>query len=110
MRVRFNCTIWLLLCLNLAAKILPAGTTGKTAGREMVRKDLTSTVAVVGNEEIAVMQVEELDQILQLQTGVVKGADGNIHIRGGRSSEVAYLVNGVSVTDPFSGNRCLQTI
>ncbi len=78
------------------------------AGREMVRKDLTSTSAVVGSEEIAAMPVEEFDQILQLQTGVVKGADGNIHIRGGRSSEVAYLVNGVSVTDPFSGNIAIE--
>lgn len=78
------------------------------AGREMVRKDLTSTSAVVGAEEIAAMPVEEFDQILQLQTGVIKGADGSIHIRGGRSSEVAYLINGVSVTDPFSGNIAIE--
>lgn len=78
------------------------------AEREMVRKDLTSSSAVVGTEEISLMPVEEFENVLQLQAGIVTGADGSLHIRGGRSNEIAYLINGVSVTDPYSGNIAIE--
>ncbi|MGP8323129.1 MAG: TonB-dependent receptor [Methanosarcinaceae archaeon] len=78
------------------------------AEREMVRKDLTSSSAIVSTEEISLMPVEEFENVLQLQAGIVTGADGSLHIRGGRSNEIAYLVNGVSVTDPYSGNIAIE--
>ena len=78
------------------------------AERKLVRKDLTSTAAVVGSDEISEMPVEEFKQILALQAGIVEGADGATHVRGGRASEVAYLINGVSVTDPFSGDIAIE--
>jgi len=78
------------------------------AQRKMIRKDLTASAAIVGAEEIAQMPVEEFEQVLQLQAGIVTGADGSMHIRGGRASEIAYLVNGVSVTDPYSGNIAIE--
>ena len=43
--------------------------------------------------------------LLQLQAGVSKDADGGFHIRGGRSSEIAYQVNGISITDPYDNSR-----
>ncbi len=78
------------------------------AERPLVRKDLTSTAAVVGSDEISEMPVEEFEQILELQAGIVEGTDGAAHIRGGRASEIAYMINGVSVTDPFSGNIAIE--
>jgi len=79
-----------------------------TAERPVIRKDLTSTLAAVGAEEISQLPVETLADVLELQTGVVRGAGGELHIRGGRASEIAYLIDGVSVTDPFSGNAAVQ--
>ena len=78
------------------------------AEREIVRKDLTSTAAVINTEEISQMPVEDFENVLQLQAGIVTGADGSLHIRGGRASETSYLVNGVSVTDPFSGDIAIE--
>lgn len=49
------------------------------------------------------MPVQNFRDILSLQAGVVKG-----HIRGGRSGEVAYLIDGVSVTDAYSGDIALD--
>ena len=78
------------------------------AERKLVRKDLTSTAAVIGSEEISGMPVEEFKQILEQQAGIVVGADGATHVRGGRTSEIAYLINGVSVSDPFSGDIAIE--
>ena len=46
---------------------------------------------------------EDVSDVIKLQGGVTQDAGGGIHIRGGRSSEVAYLVDGVSVTDAYDG-------
>jgi len=69
------------------------------AQRPLVQKDLTSSSVTVSSEEMKIMPVENLSQIINLQAGVVGG-----HFRGGRSDEVAYFVDGVSVNNPISGN------
>jgi outer membrane receptor protein involved in Fe transport len=68
------------------------------AERPIIRKDLTSTESRVGKEMIDVMPVENLAEVVNLQAGVIDG-----HFRGGRSDEVQYLVNGVSVNDAYNG-------
>ncbi|RLD65476.1 MAG: hypothetical protein DRI84_06755, partial [Bacteroidetes bacterium] len=72
------------------------------AKREAVEMDRTNTAAYVNSEEIAALPVTNLTEVIQLQSGVVKGADGALHIRGGRSREVAYMVDGIPVTNTFS--------
>ncbi len=74
-----------------------------TAERPMVQKDLTSSSVTVSASDIKMMPVENISQVINLQAGVVDG-----HFRGGRSGEVAYLVDGVSVTDAFNGGFGIQ--
>ena len=69
-----------------------------TAVRPLVQKDQTATTAVVGGDQIAALPVTEVGQVLQLQAGYVDGS-----LRGGRSGEVAYWIDGVPVTDAFDG-------
>ncbi len=69
------------------------------AERQLVQKDLTSSSVTVSSDEMKLMPVENLTQVINLQAGVVGG-----HFRGGRSDEVAYLVDGISVNNPMSGN------
>lgn len=76
-----------------------------TATRPVIRKDLTSSELTVSAEEIKKLPVENLNDVLRLKAGVVTDAAGGIHIRGGRTSEVGYLIDGISVTDKFSGDR-----
>ncbi len=78
------------------------------ATKPLVRKDLTSSQTIVDNTQIQSLPVESLDQILTLQAGITKGAGGEIHIRGGRSSEVAYNVNGVSTVNPFDFSKTVS--
>jgi outer membrane receptor protein involved in Fe transport len=77
------------------------------AERPLIRKDITSSRSIVSTEEIKEMPVENMYQVLELQAGVVRGSGGEMHIRGGRSGEVAYLVDGISVTDPYSSSMAI---
>ena len=78
------------------------------ATRPMVRKDLTSSQTSIDNTQIESLPVESIDQILSLQAGITKGASGELHIRGGRSTEIAYNVNGVSAINPFDFGRTVN--
>ena len=77
------------------------------AERPIVQKDLTSSQASVSAEDIDLLPVQNVDQILTLQAGVLQTSDG-IHIRGGRASEVAYYVDGVSVTDSYDNKLAVE--
>ncbi len=70
------------------------------AERPLIQQDRTFAVAHVGTDEIAALPVISLDQVVEKQAGVVDG-----HFRGGRSGEVLYLVDGVSVTDAYDNSH-----
>jgi len=62
----------------------------------------TQSKRTVTREDIEVTVVENIQGIVSRQTGVVE-SDREIHIRGGRTYENAYLIDGVSVQDPLAG-------
>jgi outer membrane receptor protein involved in Fe transport len=74
-----------------------------TASRPIVQKDLTSTVSSMTSDQISSLPLEDVASVVNLQAGVVDG-----HFRGGRSSEVKYLIDGVSVNDVYSGAFTMQ--
>ncbi len=73
-----------------------------TAEIPTVTMDRTNSTAKIGADQIKDLPVQNLDDLVQLQAGVVLDTKGGIHIRGGRSSEVAYLVDGVPISNQFS--------
>lgn len=77
-------------------------------GQEVIKKDVTSSQSLISSDQIEALPVSELDDVLQLQAGVSKDADGAFHIRGGRTTEIAYWVNGVSITDAYDNSRGIQ--
>jgi outer membrane receptor for ferrienterochelin and colicin len=78
-----------------------------SARTPLIQKDLTSTVAVMTRDEIDALPVSSFTELLSMQAGVV-GSGNNLHIRGGRSNEVAYLVDGMYVQDPLLGGLATQ--
>jgi len=76
------------------------------ADRPLVRKDMTSSLASVSNSDINALPVQTIDDVLELQAGITKsGSSGeDLHIRGGRSGEIAFWVDGVAVTDVYNGD------
>jgi outer membrane receptor protein involved in Fe transport len=71
--------------------------------RPVVETNLTSNLATVTREEIAQIPVQDLQDIVNLQAGVVDG-----HFRGGRLGEVQYQVDGVSINDPYNNAPTLR--
>lgn len=74
------------------------------AQRPLVEKDLTASRRVTTAEDIDAMPVESFIGVLTTQAGVNVGAGGELHIRGGRSNEVGFYIDGVSVSNPFFTN------
>lgn len=79
-----------------------------TAERPVIKKDLTSAESRVDANTIKAIPVQEVAEVLTLQAGVTADKGGGIHIRGGRTSEVAYWVDGVSISDQFDRSQAVQ--
>ncbi len=71
------------------------------ATRDIVTRDRTSSESRVTRQQLETMPVQEVGDVLSLQAGVTQSSTGQIHIRGGRATEVAYIVDGIRVTDDF---------
>jgi len=78
------------------------------AERPVIIRDLTSSEARVSKEDIDRLPVQELTDIIRLQAGVNVSNSGQIHIRGGRASEVSYVVDGIRVTDDYDRSQGLR--
>lgn len=70
-----------------------------TAEQALIIRDRTTTTSTVNADQLAVLPTTNLSDVVNLQAGVVDG-----HFRGGRTSEVAYLINGIPITNAFSGS------
>ena len=73
-----------------------------TARTPLIQKDVTSSISVITREEIEALPVATFTELLSLQAGV-SGSGSNLHVRGGRSNEVAYMIDGTLVDDPLLG-------
>lgn len=71
--------------------------------RPVVDVGKTSSLASVSAAEIARLPVQDLNDIVNLQAGVVDG-----HFRGGRIGEVQYQVDGVSVNNAYDNKSSLR--
>ncbi|RMI24672.1 MAG: TonB-dependent receptor [Calditrichaeota bacterium] len=71
--------------------------------RPLIQKDLTSTSVNISSEEIKALPVDNFNEVVQLQAGVVAG-----HFRGGRLGEVAYMIDGIPVNDRFNNSLGIQ--
>jgi len=73
-----------------------------TARTPLIQKDVTSSISVITREEIESLPVATFTELLSLQAGVT-GSGTNLKVRGGRSNEVAYMIDGTLVVDPLLG-------
>lgn len=91
------------LDIELGEQAVQIQTIEITASKPLVQKDLTSTQASISGNNISMLPVEDVQSVINLQAGVVNG-----HFRGGRSGEVKYLIDGVSVNDVYSGDATME--
>jgi outer membrane receptor for ferrienterochelin and colicin len=67
-----------------------------TADKLSIKKDQTSSSRNISSKNIEILPVEDVNDVIELQAGVVKG-----HFRGGRSDEVSYLIDGIAVDEVY---------
>ena len=89
---------------SLTQESIEVGEVTVIAQRPVVEMDRTNSASFMSAEQISELPVQTLTDLVQLQAGVVIDSRGGIHIRGGRTSEVAYLVDGVPISNQFSSS------
>jgi outer membrane receptor for ferrienterochelin and colicin len=73
------------------------------AQRPLIQKDITSKLSIISSDEIVNMPVSNFQEVLTTKAGFTTDAEGNIHVRGGRTGEIAFMVDGMYVEDPLYG-------
>ena len=68
----------------------------------MINLEKASSEVSIDKEEIAQMNVRNVQDIISMQAGVNQTPDG-VNIRGARNYETQYIVDGISAQDPLSG-------
>lgn len=94
---------------NLDFKIKPAVLEGEavivTASQISIKKDQTGSVKNISSAMLEILPIEDVNAVINMQAGVVAN-----HFRGGRSSEVTYLIDGVSVDESLGGTSSMITV
>ena len=77
------------------------------AERPLVDVEKTTTTRRMDEEEVKVRPISTVAEAVATQPGVVL-VDGELHVRGGRASEVKYYVDGIAITDAATGTGGLE--
>jgi hypothetical protein len=79
------------------------------AERPLVEKHVTQSISLVTSQELETIPVRGFNNLIQLQNSVVV-QDGNVHIRGGRSEETGYYIDGASATNILNNTQAIYVI
>ncbi len=96
------------LNVNLNESVIQGEEVTIVAERDIVQRDVATTVRSVTAEEIDALPVTTYRQALGRTAGVVESGQNTLHFRGGRGDEILYLVDGVEVRDPQFAVRSLD--
>nr|MBC8277813.1 carboxypeptidase-like regulatory domain-containing protein [FCB group bacterium] len=83
---------------TLAQATLDLGEVVVTAEKPMIEKDVTSSRTIRTSADMMAMPVDNVFEVVNLTAGTVGD-----NFRGGRNTEVMYLVDGASIMDPVAG-------
>ena len=67
--------------------------------KPLIQKDVTGTTFVVAGEELNLLPIDRVTDVIGLKAGTT--IEGNV--RGGKTSEVIYLIDGLPVQDVLAG-------
>lgn len=95
------------LNVRLKETVLQGQEVTVVAERDVVKRDVSTTVRSVSATEIAELPVTTYQEALGRTAGVVQSGQNVLHIRGGRNDEILFLVDGLQVKDPQFAARSL---
>jgi len=79
------------------------------AERPLIQRNTTNTVRMTVQEDIKNIPIRGVQNIVALDAGTVL-QDGDLHIRGGRTGEVAYFIDGATATNPLTNTENISVI
>lgn len=88
----------------LIPQAIETGTVVIVAERNIVKKDVATSVSSVASEEIATLPVASVSDVMNLQAGV---EDGMI-VRGGTSDQLLFQIDGITQRDPRDNSPISQ--
>jgi hypothetical protein len=77
-----------------------------TAERPAIENTLTSSKQIVSGDIMGSMAITDVNDVIKTLPGVIE-FNGDLHLRGGRSGEEMYLVDGASVTNAVMGGQAI---
>jgi len=77
-----------------------------SAERPAIENTLTSSKQIVSGDIMGSMPITDVTDVVRTLPGVTEQG-GNLHLRGGRSGEEMYLVDGASVTNAVMGGEAI---
>ena len=89
------------LDFSMKIEIIAGTTVTVVAERPLIEKDITSKTTYLDFEKFQNMPVTDFTQAIAVQAGMTTGDGGELHLRGGRAGEIAYMIDGVLVQDPY---------
>ena len=101
--VRVNAGQTTTLNETISESAIETGEVVSVAERPLVDTRQTSSISILSRDDIESLPIQNLNDVVTLQAGVVDG-----HFRGGRSDEVQYQVDGVSVNNPYDNSSVIQ--
>ena len=67
--------------------------------KPLIQKDVTGTTFIIAGEELRALPIDKVTEVIGYKAGVTPEG----HVRGGKTSEVAYLVDGLPIQDVIGG-------
>jgi len=87
--------------VELASEAIAGQEVTVVADKPLIEINATNEVRVIRAEDLQNMPVRGYGSVAALQTGVVN-TGGDLHVRGGRTDEIGYYIDGVYVNNPYS--------
>lgn len=87
---------------NLPAESYQTELITVVAPKPLINKNITNSTSIVRSEDIQNLPIRGVNAVVGTQGGIVSQGS-NIYVRGSRSDQVAYYVDGVLVNNPVFG-------
>ena len=85
--------------VEMESRAIDIGAVEIVAERPLIHKEVSSSTRTLSSEEFKNLIVESVGAVVNTSAGVTSGS----YIRGSRWTEVNYMVDGLSLTNPISG-------
>jgi outer membrane cobalamin receptor len=85
-------------------EIAPVTVTSETPA---VAKDMVGTTYLLRKDEISYLPVDHTVDLIAFQAAVAR-RDTALHVRGGRATEVLYMIDNVTIIDPQTGDMAIN--